>query len=247
MNVRSLVASSGMVCLAAITLSFPLTAQSQTWLLDFGGSAVYRSIDTPSPDSNGHYWNNIGYGYIPSLVNITGASTATAYGPDGSYGTDSYNGPAGDTSAGVPATIGNTVFNPGALGNLGQTNAVYDYFENIHFQLQGLDPTKQYKLTFFGSHKYNANNTTVYGVYSDATYTTLLNSTSLLVGVNADHNQDTVAVLNNISPQANTIMYIGVSGFLNAMQLEVIPEPASVMLVGAGLLALFGLRRRSTK
>ena len=247
MKTRRIAAGLGIGCAIALALIFPLSAQSQTWLLDFGGSAVYRSISTPSPDSNGNYWNNIGYAYIPGMVDITGATTSMAYGPDGSYGTDSYNGPAGDTTAGVPATIGNTVFNPGALGNLGQTNAVYDFFDNIHFQLQGLDPAKQYKLTFFGSHKYNANNTTVYGVYSDATYTTLLNSTSLLVGVNADHNQDTVAVLNNISPQANTIMYIGVSGFLNAMQLEVIPEPASVMLVGAGLLALFGLRRRSTK
>src|SRR5258706_11765590 len=142
---------------SAIVLGLTLPAQSQTWLLDFGGSGTYRSIDTPSPDSNGNYWNNINYAYIPSLVDITGASTPTAYGPDGGYGTDSYNGPAGDRSAGL-STVANTVFNPGALGNLGQTNAVYDYFENIHFQLQGLDPTKQYKLTFFGSHKYNADN-----------------------------------------------------------------------------------------
>ena len=166
-------------------------------------------------------------------------------------GTDSFNGPAGDTSAGLAATIGNCVFNPGALGNLGITNAVYDYFASATFQLQGLDPTKQYKLTFFGSHKFNTDNTTVYSVTSDAGYSNVLASTSLLVGVNDAHNQDTVAVINNVSPQPNTIMYIkfigsnGNLGYLNDMQIEVVPEPSTVILVVAGLLSLIGLRRRS--
>ncbi len=233
----------------AVAVAFNSPVHGQTWLLDFGGSAVYRSISTPSPDSSGNYWNNIGYGYIPGMIDITGATTSMAYAPDGSYGTDSYNGPAGDTSAGVPATIGNTVFNPAALGNLGQTNAVYDYFSNIKFQLQGLDPTKQYKLTLFGSHKYNADNTTIYSICSDSTYSTILQSTSLLVGVNAAHNQSNVATL-TASPQANTIMYVKVwaaagSGYLNSMQIEVIPEPATFALVGVGLLGFFLLRRRA--
>ena len=129
---------------------------------------------------------------------------------------------------------------------------MYDYFVNAKFQIQGLDPTKQYKLTFFGSHKYNTDNTTIYSVCSDATYATVLASTSLLVGVNDAHNQDTVAVINNVSPQANTIMYIkflgsaGNDGYLNDMQLEVVPEPATVTLIGLGLLGVMVLRRRHT-
>jgi hypothetical protein len=240
----------GIAIASAIVLGLTLSAQSQTWLLDFGGGGTFRDIATPSPDSNGNYWNNINYAYLPGMVDITGAVTSMAYGPDGAYGTDSYNGPAGDTST-HPATIGNTVFNPGALGNLGQTNAVYDYFDNIHFQLQGLDPTKQYKLTFFGSHKYNADNTTIYSLHSDATYGAALASTSLLVGVDDAHNQDTVAVINNVSPQLDTIMYISATaaagvGYLNAMQLEVVPEPATVTLVGLALLGVIALRRRHT-
>ena len=109
----------GIAIASAIVLGLTLSAQSQTWLLDFGGNITFRGTDTPSPDSNGNYWNNINYAYIPVLVDINGNSTSAAYGLDALGGTDSYNGPAGDTSAGVPATIGNTVFNPGALGNLG--------------------------------------------------------------------------------------------------------------------------------
>ena len=253
MKTHRMVVSLGIGCAVALALIFPLSAQSQTWLLDFGGSAVYRSIDTPSPDSNGHYWNNIGYGYIPGMLDITGATTSMAYGPDGAYGTDSYNGPAGDTSAGL-STVANTVFNPGALGNLGQTNAVYDFFDNIHFQLQGLDPAKQYKLTFFGSHKYNADNTTIYSVCSDSTYATVLMSTTLQVGgIGGDpsaHNQSSVATL-IASPQPDTIMYISATaaagaGYLNALQIEVVPEPATFALVGLGLLGLVALRRRNS-
>src|ERR1035437_3036817 len=235
----------------AIALSFAPPARGQTWLIDFGDNISFRGTNTPSPDSNGHYWNSVHYAYVPSLIDINGNSTSAAYGLDALGGTDSYNGPAGDTSAGVPLTIGNTLFNPGALGNLGQTNAVCDYFVNAKFQIQGLDPTKQYKLTFFRSHKYNTDNTTVYSV-CDSTYSTVLASTSLLVGVNDAHNQDTVAVINNVSPQANTIMYIkflgsaGNDGYLNDMQLEVVPEPATVTLISLGLLSVMVLRRRHT-
>jgi hypothetical protein len=187
------------------------------------------------------------------MLDINGATTPLAYAPDGAYGTDSYNGPAGDTST-HPASVVNTVFNPVALGNLGQTNAVYDFFVNNQFQLQGLDPTKQYRLTFFGSHKFSPDDITIYSVCSDSTYGTVLQSASLYVQTPGSpwlHNQDTVAVIDNVSPQANTIMYIrvrgatGVEGYLNAMQLELIPEPSTIMLVGLSLLALLGLRRRN--
>jgi hypothetical protein len=231
-----------------------MSAQSQTWLLDFGNDITYRSISVSNPDVNGHYWNSLSWNYVPSLIDIQGNSTSMAYGLDLLGGVDSYNGPAGDTSAGVPATIGNCVFNPTALGNLGVTNAVYDYFASAKFQLQGLDPTKQYKLTFFGSHKFSTDDATVFSVYSDGTYSTSLQSVSLNVQTPDSpwlHNEDTVAVLNNVSPQPDTIMYIGFAGangnlgYLNAMQIEVVPEPATFALVGLGLLGVVALRRRN--
>ena len=118
------------------------------------------------------------------------------------------------------------------------------------FEIQGLDPTKTYRLTFFGSHKYNTDNTTLYSVYSDNTYSTQVGSSSLLVGVNNLHNRDAVAVIDNLTPQQFNIFYIqfggsgGNNGYLNAMEITVIPEPTATSLGGLGMLVL--LRRRRT-
>jgi hypothetical protein len=184
------------------------------------------------------------------MLDINGNATSAAFGPDAINGIDSYNGPAG-----ITFDPNQAVFNAAALGNLGINTGVYDYWVNSFFQIQGLDPSKQYKLTFFGSHAWQAD-TTRYSVCSDGTYATALQSVDLNVHDLASPwlwNQDTVAVIDNVSPQANTIMYIkfaGVggdgAGFLNAMQIETVPEPATVMLVGFGLLGVLALRRRHT-
>ncbi len=206
---------------------------NQTMLLDFGDNNSFRGTNTVSPDSQGHYWNNLHNIASPLvLTNAGGTATAITFMFDTSnpaytnlssgFGTDSYNGPAGPTDVNGPNSC---VFNPGALGYLGITNAVYDYFVSAHFLLQNMNPAHQYSLTFFGSHKYSFNPTTVYSVYSDSNYSTLIASTNLLVGTGAAHNQDTVAVLSPITPSTNGSLYVkfiapdGNLGYLNCMQI----------------------------
>ncbi len=215
---------------------------NQTLLLDFGDNNSYRGTNTLSPDSQGHYWNDLGNNFIGSplvLTNAAGAATAITFMFDASnpaytnsssgFGTDSYNGPAGPTdSCFCPS---NSVFCPSCLGYLGITNAVFDYYASAHFLLQNMNPAHQYSLTFFGSHKYSFDVTTVYSVYSDASYSTLVASTNLLVGAGAAHNQDTVSVLSPISPQTNGTMYVkfigsnGNLGYLNCMQIVDLTPP----------------------
>jgi hypothetical protein len=229
-----------------------LTAQGEIILLDMGSDSVFRSVSVTSPDVNGNYWNSAGYGYQPGLVDIAGNPTSVAYAPDGIGGTDSYNGPAGDTSA-HPATIGNCTFNPVALGNLGVTNAVYDYFVNGAFQIQGLDPSKTYNLTIFGSHKFDTPGLSTYEIHTDATYSSVVASTTLAnnnepitPGLFWQHNQDRVATITGVAPQAFNILYFKYSGYVNAIELEAIPEPGTIGLLGiagAGLLAVRRLRR----
>ena len=51
----------------------------------------------------------------------------------------------------------------------------------LSFDFEGLDPTKKYSITFYGSHKYSNVPNTVYSVYSDLRYTTLLGTATLNV------------------------------------------------------------------
>jgi hypothetical protein len=106
--------------------------------------------------------------------------------------------------------------------------------KRVRFQIQGLNPALNYNLTFFGSHSFSDDAFTVYSVYSDDTYTTLVDSVSLEVRDSVDfwlHNRDTVATLNNISPQADNIFYVefvgafGNLGYLNDMQIEAVAAP----------------------
>ena len=235
-------------CMSIVDLSTNVVFQgpptNQTVLLDFGDDNSYRGANTPSPDNQGHYWNNLGTNLVGSalvLTNAGGVATPVTFMFDASnpaytnlnaapyyYGTDFYNGPSGPSQNPT-----NCVFNPSALGYLGVTNAVYDYFIGAHFILQNMNPAHQYSLTFFGSHKYSTDSTTIYRVYSDSNYSTLIASANLFVGSGASYNQDTVAVIGPIYPSLSGSLYIdflgasGHQGYLNCMQIVDLTPPSA--------------------
>lgn len=211
--------------------------------MDAGGAGI---------DENGNYWNSVWSGaYYPNLTDINGAATVIDLGFSSASGTDSFNGPAGDTTVNGPT---DSVYNAVALGNMGADEAVFDYYVNSTFQIQGLDPTKTYDLTFFASRKFATDSTTVFTVYTDNTFTTAVASVSLNhqnPSATWQHNQDTVAILTGLSPQTSNILYVGFegaggnSGYLNTLQISEVPEPSTFALY-AGFLALgFILWRRN--
>jgi hypothetical protein len=229
----------------AFILSFTFAAHSQTWLIDFGRTGDWHSTSTANPDSNGHYWSSVGGFYMPGMLDMSGNVTPAAFGPDGIGGMDSYNGPAG-----VTFDPNQAVFNAVALGNLGINTAVYDYWVNSRFQIQGMDPTRTYRLTFFGSHAWQAD-TTRYSLYTDGSYSTALQYVDLNVHNPAQpwlHNQDTGAIMDVTGQGTFYIGFAGVggdgAGFLNDMQIQVIPEPSTLALVGIGLAGLIARFRR---
>ncbi len=200
---------------------------SSTVLIGFGNNQSYRGINTPSPDRQGNFWNSVWAGAFNSpLTNAAGGVTTMGLGFHTAAGTDYYNGPSGATQN--PSAC---VIDPDALGYLGVNEAVYHYYVNATFQIQGLDPTKAYALTFFGSHKYSASDYTTYSVCSDASYSRVVTSISLDVQIPGNpgaHNSNKVATISGISPQNNGIMYIKfqgtnsdstVGGYLNCMQI----------------------------
>lgn len=221
--------------LLASGFNMPAPAYGAPVLIDFGNASSWRGVTTPSPDINGHYWNSVWSGaFYPDMLDLDGNPTTVDFGfaLDGAGGTDSYNGPAGVVTSNppTPADIARTDIDAAALGNLGVKEAAMDFYTTSRFEIQGLDPTKTYNLTFFGSHMYNENDDiTVYSVYTDGAYSALVDSNSLLVGGNGVWNRDTVARINDVDPQDNDILYIkfiasgGGLGYLNCMQIEEAP------------------------
>ncbi|WP_425399536.1 PEP-CTERM sorting domain-containing protein [Aeoliella sp.] len=240
---------SPLACLAVLAITAS-SLNAQTVLIDFGNDSSFRGISVPGPDSNGNSWTSVWSGaYYPNLVDTAGNPTPFAFGfdPSAPGGTDSYNGPAGATDSGVPADhLVNVDIDAAALGDLGGSlEAAIDFSDNARFQVQGLDPSKTYDLTFFGSHKYNNNNTTTYSLH-DVGFVNQFESVDLVVGVNELHNRDMTATLSGVSPQPDGILYVQSLGYINAMSVTAVPEPGAIALLagGCGLLAIVARRRK---
>ena len=249
----------------AIVTGVGLTASAaaQTILVDFGSDNSFRGVSVANPDVNGNFWNSLTPGpFFADLIDVDNNITTIDLGFDTGVGTDSFNGPAGVTSFPdpTPAEIAATDIDAAALGNLGVKEAAIDFAaspggadNNTRFQIQGLDAAKTYTLTLFGSHKFSDNDPPVYSVFTDNTYTTLVDSASLNVQTPGSahlHNRDTVATMSNLAPQASNILYMqfvgsaGGLGYLNSFQLTAVPEPSSLLLMAGGVGLIVGLRRR---
>jgi hypothetical protein len=203
----------------------------QSIFIDLGNDISYRGASVANPDVNGRYWNSVHSSlFYEDLLDQSNTATAVDFGFDAGS-PDSYNGPAGVTSdPPTPSELAATAFDAAALGALGVTNAVFDYYVDASFQIQGLNPFRTYSLTFFGSHKFSTDDATVYEVYTDSAYTQLVARASLNVQVPGSpslHNSNTVVTITNLAPQAGDILFVkvsgnaGGSGYLNALRIDV--------------------------
>jgi hypothetical protein len=225
----------------ALLAGWPAAGRGQTVLFDFGNNQSYRGLSVPNPDPLGHYWNSLRTGvFYQNLVDINNNPTTIDFGFSTPVGTDSFNGPAGPTVEGdLQFSLQFTDVDQAALGNLGGAlEGPFDFVagpgladNRVRFEIQQLDPAKKYNLTFFGSHKFSEDDVTVYSVFSDNTYTTLVGTASLEVQTPGSpnlHNRDKVATISNLSPQTDNILYVqfvgsnGNEGYLNDLQLAAI-------------------------
>ena len=245
-KIRCFVACACLVAAFALRVGCASSASAQTVLIDFGNDASYRGLSVSNPDTNGNYWNSLQPGiFVENLIGIDNTATTIDVGWDTPVGMDSYNGPAGPTDESTLETdVQLTDVDTVALGNLGGAlEGAFDYItgpsladNRVRFQIQELDPAKKYNLTFFGSHKFSNDATTIYSIYTDDTYTTEVDTASLDVQDPASpdrHNRDMVATISNLSPQTDNILYVqfvgstGNLGYLNDMQIEAVtPELA---------------------
>jgi hypothetical protein len=239
----------GRACLVltlALLVGQAFSAHAQTVLIDMnnGDPEAFRGLSVPNPDSNGNYWNSLRGGvFYQNLIDLHNAPTTIDFGFSTPVATDSFNGPAGPTSAATLHTdVLFTDIDQNALGNMGGSfEAAFDYAASpgpttpltgnkVRFEIQQLDPSKKYDLSFFGSHEYEGDVTTVYSVYSDNTYSTVVGTVNLNVR-DPDpnkanlHNRDTIATISNLSPQTGNIFYVefvgstGNLGYLNELRI----------------------------
>ncbi len=216
------------------------TAGATTLLFDFGRTDLQTSPG----------WNNVVPATTTLFATFDSANTLT---PIGFEITDTFfqtgepsqlgsEAPAGDAAAyPVSATddyfFGHTTAFAGADPNpLGQ------------FKLFNLDPGKAYDFTFFASRQ-------VVTDIRDASYA--VNGANSASGVlNASNNNTEVLKLTGIVPDANNEIFVDLTpgpdndnsnGFfyIGLMQVDIVPEPASLSLLAAAGLCVLGRRRSS--
>ncbi len=256
MNVIFSFKRASLVSAFVLLVGQALSSHAQTVLIDFGNNAAqYRGIPVPNPDPNGHYWNSVQPGLLypaeganpPGMIDFQNGATNIIMGWTTPVGTDSYNGPAGATDSGtLESHLQDLFYDPVALGNLGVDEAVFDFAASpitddedtrCRFNLQGLDPTKKYELTLFGSHSYSNDPTTVYSVFNDPTYANLIGTANLDVQDPLSpgaHNLGQVAIISDLSPGQDGILYVqfqsltGNVGYINALQLVGTAGPGTI-------------------
>ncbi len=223
---------------ATASLTFSQAATAETLLFDFGRTDLQTNPG----------WNNVvpATGTLFATFDSTNTLTATGFeitdpffqaGEPSQLGSEA---PAGDAAA-YPVSATDDYFFGHVNGFAGQGPNPLG-----QFKLFNLDPTKTYNFTFFGSRQ------TVTDIRDSAYTVTGLNS---LNGVlNSSNNNTEVLTIDGITPDASNEIFIDVTAgpnnnngigffYLGLMQVDVVPEPASLSLLAASGLLVLGRRR----
>ncbi len=229
-----------------IATVFALTsASAQVILIDFGPAGN----PTASPDANNNYWNNQ---FSAASGGLTDLKTTTNLSSNINFTISSgfiANGP----SENPPSLVGTA-----SLGALNVSTALSDFFfvnnSTATITFSGLDLTKTYTFQLLGSRDASGTpadrNTTYTITGANSDFETLKTTGINLGGTGINYNNSNLAVISSIVPNATTSsITLDVSsaglGYLNAVQINVIPEPTTLALVAVvGLLGVVGSRRR---
>lgn len=213
-------------------------ADANTLLFDFGRTDLQSNPG----------WNNVVPATTTLFATFDSTNTLTSVGFEitdtffqtGEPSQLGSEAPAGD-AAGYPVSatddyfFGHTTPFAGADANpLGQ------------FKLFNLDPTKTYNFTFFASRQTVSDT-------RDASYAVTGGNNGAGV-LNASNNNTEVLRINGITADGNNEIFVDVTpgpnndnsnGFyyIGLMQVDIVPEPASLSLLGAAGLTLLGRRR----
>lgn len=233
------------VVLAILIATTTASAGAATVLFDFG-STGYQTAQAG--------WNNVTYADDTPAAGLTTIVDSAGDTVDGLslvftdqffvgtqpelLGTDS---PTGDAS-GLPTTATEDFF-------LGHTGEFLGESSNPTgaFKLTGLDPNHTYTFTFFASRVGVGDN-------RETSYT-VTGSTQASGLLQASNNNSEVLVLSGITPDLNDEITVSLAAgpnntnsrsfyYINALQLDIVPEPSALALYAIGSLIAASSRRR---
>lgn len=233
---------SGLLAALVTAAGLITPARGDIILVDFGTVAQRHSLGTA--DANGNWWDYITGATDNNLdlVNTAGSATDVDLALSGFTG-----GGPGTYNAGLLPNAGL------ASGDFAFTNVTDDaiFFTATDLPvmtLSGLNAAQTYSLTFYGARVSADDRWTTYAV--GASSAQLQTSGAPLAG---NWNSANVVTLAGLTPDLNNQIVINLSastggsgtsfGYINAMKIEVVPEPGMAAFVVLGGVML-GLGRR---
>jgi len=206
-------------CSAAASIEVTVTngeTLEQSMYIDFGPSTGTNGAITPSPDANGHYWNNPTNGALAAVIDVVNSNNA-------------------DTGIDMEVTdnfVVNTTTNYGptittALNDLGIATATQDYFylESTNptgqLKFKNLDPSKGYKFTVFASRPTTTIRKTNYVFDGLNSFTGQIQTSNGTTG-----NLDTTLTTSILTPNAAGEILVSLSiaqdvfGYINVMKID---------------------------
>ena len=192
----------------------------------------------------GNVWNGcLSNNYTISLLTTDGSSSGISFRSTGSSGPDSWN-----LGATPDANLNDGKF---AFKSVTQDGLFTAINETATVTLGGLDSNYTYNLILYGARTNNVRYTT---------YTVGSSNVTLQTGSVGGWNSSQVVSVANITPDALgqiVLSYYGSTtssgasrdsnGYLNAMEIQVIPEPATIGVFVVGAISVLLVRRLRTK
>jgi len=228
----------------ALVAGFETRAGAQTILVDFGqnlGTSV--GTITPSP-SSGNYWNNFSTGTTIALIDTTNAATGGNLTFTTGY---AFNSSAMGVNTG-DASLGNLNVSTAIMDAVFTTDAV----TGNTFKLTNLNPAKTYTFKLFGSRSaIDPIRVTTYTATGGNSLSGNLTTSGTGIGTGSvNYNTGNFTTFVGITPDVNNEIFInykvnsGGFAYLNALQIDVVPEPSTWALLAFSLTIVMVFRRR---